>query len=538
VPDPSFYCLLRYHLELTEQEVLSGLGEVFYITTPIYYVNDVPHIGTAYTTLAADVVARFMRQRGREVFFLTGVDEHGQKVAQAAADKGESPQAWVDSIVSHFTDVWELLNISNDDFIRTTEPRHANVARLFIDKLKEKGDVYLGSYEGWYCIHDEAFLLSSQVVKGACPECNRPVDWVKEENYFFRLSGYQDRLLAYIEEHPEFIQPESRRNEVVSFINTGLADQSISRTSFTWGIPCPFDERHVMYVWFDALLNYLSAIDYGTDNARFERTWPADWHLMGKEILRFHAVIWPAMLMAADLPLPRHVFAHGWLTVEGQKMSKSLGNVVRPADLVEEFGVDAYRYYFMREFSFGIDGNFSRRTMMRRYNAELANDLGNLESRVLTMAGKYRDHVVPPPGEPGSEEGVLFDKASLTVRSSAEKLEQLAFNDALAEIWEFVHAVNRYVDVSAPWALAKDEARGAELDRVLYNSLEALRQIALMIFPYMPETAQKIWGHLGQQEIESAALPAASDWGLLEPGTRTSRGEALFPRKLPAAEDN
>ena len=518
--------------------MLFRLGEVFYITTPIYYVNDVPHIGTAYTTLAADVVARYMRQRGREVFFLTGVDEHGQKVAQAAAEKGESPQAWVDSIVSHFTDVWKLLNISNDDFIRTTEPRHARVAGLFIDKLKEKGDVYLGSYEGWYCIHDEAFLLSSQLVEGACPECNRPVDWVKEENYFFKLSSYQDRLLSYIEEHPEFIQPESRRNEVVSFINTGLADQSISRTSFTWGIPCPFDERHVMYVWFDALLNYLSAIDYGADDARFERTWPADWHLMGKEILRFHAVIWPAMLMAADLPLPKHVFAHGWLTVEGKKMSKSLGNVVRPADLVEEFGVDAYRYYFMREFSFGIDGNFSRRTMLRRYNAELANDLGNLESRVLTMAGKYRDHVVPQPGEPGGEESTLIDKATSTGRSSAEKLEQLAFNDALAEMWELVHAVNRYVDVSAPWALAKDEARSAELDRVLYNSLEALRQIALMIFPYMPETAEKIWGHLGQRNIESVALPAALEWGLLAPGTKTSRGGALFPRKMEAAEDN
>ena len=517
--------------------MLFRLGEVFYITTPIYYVNDVPHIGTAYTTLAADVVARYMRQRGREVFFLTGVDEHGQKVAQAAAEKGESPQAWVDSIVSHFTDVWKLLNISNDDFIRTTEPRHARVAGLFIDKLKEKGDVYLGSYEGWYCIHDEAFLLSSQLVEGTCPECNRPVDWVKEENYFFKLSSYQDRLLSYIEEHPEFIQPESRRNEVVSFINTGLADQSISRTSFTWGIPCPFDERHVMYVWFDALLNYLSAIDYGADDARFERTWPADWHLMGKEILRFHAVIWPAMLMAAGLPLPRHVYAHGWLTVEGQKMSKSLGNVVRPAEIVEEYGVDAYRYYFMREFSFGVDGNFSRRTILKRYNAELANDLGNLESRVLTMVHKYRDGVVPEPGDsPGAEENALAERSAAVVESLETKLTALAFNDTLAEIWEFIHAVNRYVDVSAPWSLAKDSARAADLDRVLYNSMEGLRHIALFILPFMPGTAAKIYERLGMADLSGARLPEAAAWGLLPSGGATTRGEALFPRKIEAAE--
>ena len=535
MPDPHFSVIIWG----IAKEVFFRLGEVFYVTTPIYYVNDVPHIGTAYTTLAADVVARFKRQHGREVFFLTGVDEHGQKVAQAAADKGRDPQEWVDSIVSQFTDVWRMLNISNDDFIRTTQPRHATVARLFIEKLKEKGDVYLGSYEGWYCIHDEAFLLSSQLNDGACPECNRPVDWLKEENYFFRLSDYQDRLLAYIEEHPEFIQPESRRNEVVSFINTGLADQSISRTSFTWGIPCPFDEQHVMYVWFDALLNYLTAIDYSTDEQRFERIWPADWHLMGKEILRFHAVIWPAMLMAAGLPLPEHVFAHGWLTVEGQKMSKSLGNVVRPADLVEEYGVDAYRYYFMREFSFGIDGNFSRRTMFRRYNAELANDLGNLQSRVLTMSGKYRDHVVPSPGAPGAEEATLADKAASTVASSTAALDHLAFNDALADIWEFIHAVNRYVDVSAPWALAKDEARSADLDRVLYNSLEGLRQIALMILPFMPQSAATIWANLGMAgAIESATLPAASAWDLLPEGNKTVRGEALFPRKLESAEES
>ncbi len=514
------------------------MGDVFYITTPIYYVNDLPHIGTAYTTLAADVLARFKRQQGRKVFFLTGVDEHGQKVAQAAAEKNQSPQAWVDGMVAYFTDLWELLEISNDDFIRTTQNRHTTVAQLFIEKLKANDDVYLGSYEGWYCVHDESFLLSSQLVEGACPECHRPVDWVKEENYFFRLGKYADRVLEHIESHPDFIQPESRRNEVVSFIKSGLQDQSITRTSFTWGIPCPFDARHVTYVWFEALLNYLSAIGYGSDEERFRRTWPADWHLMGKEILRFHAVIWPAMLMAAGLPLPEHVFAHGWLTVEGQKMSKSLGNVVRPREIVDEYGVDAYRYYFMREFSFGIDGNFSRRTIFSRYNAELANDLGNLESRVLAMAEKYRGGLAPGAGAPGDEERALEEKAASVFAGATAKLERLSFNEALAEIWEFVHAVNRYVDVSAPWALARDESKRLELDTVLYNSMEGLRQIAMMIYPFMPGTAAKIWDHLGLEgTVGGAEIPASASWGLLPAGSATARGEGLFPRKEAPAEE-
>ncbi len=514
------------------------MGEVFYITTPIYYVNDVPHIGTAYTTLAADVIARYQRLRGREVFFLTGTDEHGQKVALAAAERNQSPQAWADEMVTHFEENWRLLNISNNDFIRTTQNRHTQVAQLFIEKLKESGDVYLGSYEGWYCVHDEAFLLSSQLAEGNCPECGRPVDWVKEENYFFRMSKYADAVLKHIEDNPEFVQPETRRNEVVSFIKSGLSDQSISRTSFSWGIPLPFDPRHVMYVWFDALLNYISAIDFGSDTERFERTWPADWHLVGKEILRFHAVIWPAMLMAAGLPLPKRVFAHGWLTVEGQKMSKSLGNVVRPAEIVDEYGVDAYRYYFMREFSFGIDGNFSRRTILRRYNAELANDLGNLESRVLTMVHKYRGGLVPEPGTPGEEETVLAERCEALTAVVEEKLAAPAFNDALAEIWEFVHAVNRYVDVSAPWALAKDDSLAADLDRVLYNSLEGLRQIALFIAPFMPQTAEKVWERLGLPDIWSARIPASSAWGALPTGGATTRAEALFPRKMEGAEDS
>ena len=516
------------------------MGEVFYVTTPIYYVNDEPHIGTAYTTVVADVIARYQRLKGREVFFLTGTDEHGQKVAQAAAEKNESPQAWVDAMVHSFTDTWKLLNISNDDFIRTTQNRHTKVAQLFIEKLQKSGDVYLGSYEGWYCIQDESFLLSSQLAEGACPDCGRPVEWVKEENYFFRLSKYADAVLRHIEENPAFVQPEVRRNEVVSFIKSGLADQSISRTSFTWGIPLPFDANHVMYVWFDALLNYISAIDYGTDEARFERVWPADWHLVGKEILRFHAVIWPAMLIAAGLPLPEHVFAHGWLTVEGQKMSKSLGNVVRPADLVDEFGVDAYRYYFLREFSFGLDGNFSRRTMLKRYNAELANDLGNLESRVLTMVVKYRDGVVPGPGAPGAEEDRLREAAESLLRVLEDRMESLAFNEALAETFEFIHAINRYVDVSAPWALAKETGREADLDRVLYNSLEGLRLVSILISPFMPDAAEKIYERVGVAEpLKDARLPESAAWGLLPAGARTSRAEAIFPRKIEGeTEDN
>ena len=514
------------------------MGEVYYVTTPIYYVNDMPHIGTAYTTVAADAIARYQRLKGREVFFLTGIDEHGQKVAQAAAERNESPQAWADRMQPHFTDTWKLLDISNDDFLRTTQNRHTEVAQLFIEKLRDKGDVYLGAYEGWYCIHDESFLLSSQLVSGACPECRRPVEWVKEENYFFRLSNYADRVLKHIEENPEFIQPESRRNEVVSFIKSGLSDQSVSRTSFTWGIPLPFDPRHVMYVWFDALLNYVSAIDFGSDAARFERTWPADLHLLGKEILRFHAVIWPAMLMAAELPLPRRVFAHGWLTVEGEKMSKSLGNAIPPAELVEEYGVDAYRYYFLREFSFGLDGNFSRRTMLKRYNAELANDLGNLESRVLTMVSKYRDGRAPEAGAPTAEEDRLADEASELARVVDGKMAVPAFNDAMAAIWDFIHTINRYVDVSAPWSLAKDPALGADLDRVLYNSLEGLRVIAVFVSPFMPGTAAKMWERLGISEpLSSARLPGAANWGQLPPGVTTSRGEGLFPRKMESEEE-
>ncbi len=506
--------------------------KTYYVTTPIYYVNDHPHIGTAYTTVVADVLARYHRLKGEEVFFLTGTDEHGQHVARAAERNGVTPQEWADRMVVHFTEVWERLNISNDFFIRTTSPRHAEVARRFIQKLYDRGDIYLDTYEGWYCVPDESFWLPSQLVEGRCPQCGREVEMVQEENYFFRLSAYADRLLRHIEAHPEFVQPEMRRNEVVSFIRQGLTDQSISRKTITWGIPLPFDESQVMYVWFDALLNYISAIDYGIDEERFRSTWPADVHLIGKEILRFHAIIWPAMLMAAELPLPRQVFAHGWLTVEGEKMSKSKGNVISPHELIDAYGTDAYRYYFLREFSFGYDGNFSRENMTGRYNADLANALGNMVSRVLAMVERYRGGAVPEAGgEEEAADAALREAASRVFGELDAAMDALAFNEALQAVWNYLGAVNRYVDETAAWDLAKDPAGAGRLDTVLYNQVEAVRLTALLVLPFMPWTGEGIWRRLGfTDSIHLHHLPAAGAWGLFPPGQKVSKGDPLFPR--------
>ncbi|NPV58056.1 MAG: methionine--tRNA ligase [Actinobacteria bacterium] len=506
--------------------------KTYYVTTPIYYVNDLPHIGTAYTTVVADVLARYHRLKGEEVFFLTGTDEHGQHVARAAERNGVTPQEWADRMVVHFTEVWERLNISNDFFIRTTSPRHAEVARRFIQKLYDKGDIYLDTYEGWYCVPDESFWLPSQLADGKCPQCGREVELVQEENYFFRLSAYADRLLAHIESHPEFVQPDMRRNEVISFIKQGLTDQSISRKTITWGIPLPFDESQVMYVWFDALLNYISAIDYGVDEERFNAIWPADVHLIGKEILRFHAIIWPAMLMAAGLPLPRQVFAHGWLTVEGEKMSKSKGNAISPHVLIDEYGVDAYRYYFLREFSFGYDGNFSRENMTGRYNADLANALGNMVSRVLAMVERYRGGEVPESGkEEEAADRALRESAGRVLGEVDGAMEALAFNEALQAIWNYLGAVNRYVDETAAWDLAKDPDMAGRLDTVLYNQVEAVRLTAILVLPFMPRTGEGIWKRLGfTDSIHLHHLPAAGAWGLFPPGQKVSKGEPLFPR--------
>jgi methionyl-tRNA synthetase len=514
--------------------------EKFYLTTPIYYVNDVPHIGHAYTTIAADVLARYKRLAGYEVFFLTGTDEHGIKIERAARERGMSPQQWVDAVSAQFRALWDTLNISYDDFIRTSQPRHTAVAQAVFQKAYERGDIYKGVYEGWYCIPDETFLQESELEEGKCPICGRPVEWITEEAYFFRLSQYQDWIAQYIEQHPTFIQPVSRRNEVLSFVRSGLRDLCVSRSTFSWGIPVPFDPQQVIYVWIDALTNYITAIGYGGDPERFAKFWPADIHLIGKEILRFHAVIWPILLRSVGLPPPKQVFAHGWWTADGEKMSKSRGNVIDPGKLAQELAsragaavataVDAIRYFLLREVAFGLDGDFSAAALLQRYNADLANDLGNLLSRTLTMLERYCQGIVPSPQE-GDAGNVLAEAAAKLWADLDPLMNELAFHKALARLWEYVRAVNRYVDEQAPWALARDPAQHRRLHTVLYHQAEALRIIALLIFPYMPHSGASIWRQLGlQTEIARQRYAAALAWGGLPAGTRVQPGEQLFPR--------
>ncbi|RJQ52997.1 MAG: methionine--tRNA ligase [Actinobacteria bacterium] len=504
----------------------------YYVTTPIYYVNSVPHLGSAYTTVAADVLARFKRQCGYDVFFLTGTDEHGQKVAKAAAEAGKDPKEWADEVVSQFYKAWDELLISNDDFIRTTDERHIAGAQAFLQKLYEAGDIYPDTYEGWYCVQCETFWTPTQLVDASlCPECRRETTFIKEENYFFRLSKYGEPLLEHIRKNPGFIQPNVRRNEIVSFIDQGLKDQSVSRTTLTWGIPLPWDPSHVMYVWVDALLNYITGIGYGRDAAKFEKYWPAQWHLIGKDILRFHCVIWPAMLLAAGLPLPEHVFAHGFLLAEGERMSKSKGNVIAPSDLIAKFGVDAYRYYFMREISFGQDGSVSMESMIARFNADLSNDFGNLVSRTIAMVVKYLDGVVPQPGPDDGLDLELKELAGALFSQTEARLDSLNYSEALSGIWEFVGRVNSYVDRSAPWDLAKEGALEERLRTVLYNCLESLRLIALLVWPFMPQACERLWAQLGIEEpLEAQRLPEALSWGGLAPGARVRKAEGLFPR--------
>jgi methionyl-tRNA synthetase len=515
--------------------------EKFYLTTPIYYVNDVPHIGHAYTTIAADVLARYKRLSGYEVFFLTGTDEHGIKIERSARERGISPQEWTDIVSDHFRHLWTRLNISNDDFIRTSQPRHKAVAQAVFQKAYEKGDIYKGLYEGWYCIPDETFLLESELQGGQCPICGRPVEWITEEAYFFRLAQYQEWILAHIESHPSFIQPVSRRNEVLSFVRSGLRDLCVSRSTFSWGIPVPFDSSQVIYVWIDALTNYLTAIGYGVDAPTFEKFWPANIHLIGKEILRFHAVIWPILLRAADLPPPLQVFAHGWWTADGEKMSKSLGNVIDPGKLVEEIAhragtsletaADAIRYFVLREVAFGLDGDFSRTALVQRFNSDLANDLGNLLSRTLTMLQRYCEGVIPHPAQQESAANVLAEAAARLLPDLDPLLNELAFHRALARLWDYIRLVNRYVDEQAPWVLARDPARRRQLDTVLYHQVESLRIIALLLFPFMPHTAASMWRQLGiQDEIATQHLSTAMVWGQTRPGTPIQPGVQLFPR--------
>ena len=514
-----------------------AVKQSFYLTTPIYYVNSVPHLGTAYTTIAADALARYRRLRGDDVFFLTGLDEHGQKVAQAAEANGVSPQEWVDSVAGKFREAWEMLDISNDDFIRTTEPRHERGVQEFLKAIYERGDIYKGVYEGWYCIPCETYFTEEQLHEDhTCPQCARKVEFVKEDNYFFKLSAYQGRLLAYYEANPDFVQPQTRLNEVLSFVNGGLNDLSISRANVKWGIPLPFDDSHTVYVWFDALINYITAIGYG-DAAKadqFARRWPAQCHFVGKDIIRFHCVIWPAMLMAAGIELPEKVFAHGFLLTKGEKMSKSKGNAIAPADLVARFGVDAYRYYFLREVQFGMDGAISIENMVQRYNGDLANDWGNLVSRLFNMVGKYCQGAVPDPSD--APQVTEDDRALMTIAANLYDtvdgcMEKLDYVGMLEASWDLIKGTNRYIEESAPWGLAKAEETTPRLHAVIYNALEAVRIAAIFTAPIMPNTSREVFARLGMGDPNLLDdLRAQSAWGGLAVGNPVVKGEALFQR--------
>lgn len=503
----------------------------YYITTPIYYPSDKLHIGHAYCTTIADAMARFKRLAGYDVLFLTGSDEHGQKIQRKAEEKGVTPLAYVDGIVAGFQNLWKLLHISNDDFLRTTQPRHHKVVQAIFQKIYEKGDIYKSTYKGLYCTPCETFWLERQLEDGKCPDCKRAVEEVEEESYFFRLSKYQDRLLAHIEANPDFIQPVSRRNEMINFIKSGLEDLCISRTSFDWGIPVPIDGKHVIYVWFDALSNYLTAAGYLSDEARFARYWPADVHLVGKEIVRFHSIIWPIILMALELPLPKQIYGHGWLIVEGDKMSKSKGNVVDPVGLIEEFGSDAIRYFLLREINLGQDGNFSRDALIQRINADLANDLGNLLHRTLNMIGKFSGGIVEAPGAPEALDRDLSEMAARTVAAYERAMDAMDISRTMKDLWAFIGRTNKYIDETGPWALAKDSQKKERLHTVLYNLVESLRVISLLISPFMPVTAPKVWAQLGFAEpFADATLADAKVWGKTSAGLRVNQPEPIFPR--------
>ena len=503
----------------------------FYITTPIYYPSAQLHIGHAYCTTVADTIARFKRLAGYDVFFLTGSDEHGQKIQRSAAEKGVTPLQYVDPIVAGFQKLWQRLAISNDDFIRTTEDRHVKVVQEIFRRIYEKGDIYKGEYKGLYCTPCEAYWTEHQLKDGQCPDCGRPVEEVAEEAYFFKMSHYADQLLSHIESHPDFIQPTSRRNEMINFIRQGLDDLCISRTSFDWGIPVPTDKKHVIYVWFDALTNYLTPVGFLSDPEKFHRYWPADLHLVGKEIVRFHSIIWPAILMALDLPLPKQIYGHGWLIVNGDKMSKSKGNVVDPNLLIDEFGADAIRYFLLREINLGQDGNFSRDALISRINADLANDLGNLLHRTLNMIGKFQGGIIEGSASKRPVDEALVADAMDTVKAYEEEMEKLALTPAVKTVWAFIGRANKYIDETAPWALAKDPSKKAELDAVLYHLAESLRIISGLISPFLPQTAPKIRQQLGC--VDALAAPSLDDlkvWGRLPAGQKIGAAEPLFPR--------
>jgi methionyl-tRNA synthetase len=507
--------------------------KTFYLTTPIYYPSGNLHIGHAYTTVAGDAMARYKRLRGYDVMYLTGTDEHGQKIQQKAQEKGVTPQQYVDEIVAGIQELWKKLDISYDDFIRTTQDRHKQIVEKIFAQLLEQGDIYLGEYEGMYCTPCESFFTAIQLNEGKCPDCGRPVEKVKEESYFFKVSKYADRLLQYYEENPDFIQPESRKNEMINnFIKPGLEDLAVSRTTFDWGIKVPGNPKHVIYVWIDALSNYITALGYGTDDdSKYLKYWPADIHLVGKEIVRFHTIYWPIMLMALNLPLPKKVFAHGWLLMKDGKMSKSKGNVVDPVTLIDRYGLDALRYYLLREVPFGSDGVFTPEGFIERINFDLANDLGNLLNRTVAMINRYFDGVIPPYiGSNGKFDQELLQANTDTVEKYEAAMENMEFSVALTTLWQLVSRTNKYIDETQPWVLAKDEEKRDELGTVMVHLAESLRRIAILLQPFLTKTPLGIFAQLGIKDDGLTSWESLETFGAIGEGIKVQKGEPLFPR--------